>query len=75
MVAAYESVLRQSAKDDAEWQRTRSKLYAEPLEVKRERVRAREQGQPAAAPVGLTLDSVEALLAGAAAADALYGAA
>lgn len=75
MLAAYESALRQSAKDDAEWQRIRSRLYAEPPQVKRERLRSRQEGRSAAPRVGLSLDTVQALLAGAAAADASYGAA
>lgn len=72
MLAAYETVLQQGAKDEAEWQRTRAKLYAEPRAVKRERLRS-GGAAPAAPRVGLTVGSVEALLAGAAATDALYG--
>lgn len=80
-MAAYEVALQQAAKDEAAWRRTRSQLYAEPKEVKQERVAAtraaratgRDEQEPARG--AMTLDSVEALLAGAAARDAQYGAA
>ena len=78
LLAAYEATLQQGAKDDASWRRTRTQLYAEPSEVKKERM-ARRSGRSAdrdEQPAGvMTLDSVEALLAGAAARDAQYGAA
>lgn len=75
MLAAYESTLQQGAKDEAAWNRTRSQLYAEPPEVRQERADASLAGRPApSAPrVGMTLGSVEALLASAAARDAQYG--
>ena len=78
MLAAYEAAVRQGAKDEAEWDRIRSQLYAEPSDVRKARLAAVAAGLPAtAAPVrvGLSLASVESLLGEAAAADAQYGAA
>ena len=65
LLAAYESTLRQNCKDEAEWNRLRGQLYAEPTEVRKERVRA-GRAAPAAARVGLTADAVAALLGSAA---------
>jgi hypothetical protein len=81
LLAAYEAALKQGAKDEAAWRRVHGQLYAEPKEVKQERVaaarttRATTTEQPTAARGAMTLDSVEALLAGASARDAQYGAA
>lgn len=78
LLAAYEAALKQGAKDEAAWRRVHGQLYAEPKEVKQERVataRATAAEQPTAARGAMTLDSVEALLAGASARDAQYGAA
>lgn len=81
LLAAYEAALKQGAKDDAAWRRVHGQLYAEPKEVKQERVAAARTapataiGQQAGARGAMTLDSVEALLAGASARDAQYGAA
>jgi hypothetical protein len=81
LLAAYEATLKQGAKDEATWRRIRSQLYAEPRDVKQERAaaaraaRATVTGPPTAAHGAMTLDHVEALLAGAAARDARYGAA
>ena len=72
LLAAYESTLRQNCKDEAEWTRLRSALYAEPTEVRKERVRA-GRAAPAAARVGLSADAVASLLGSAAAQDAMYG--
>lgn len=82
-MAAYEVALQQAAKDEAAWRRTRTQLYLEPKEVKRERVAQRRRSQATTDPQSdeqpargaMTLDSVEALLAGVAARDAQYGAA
>lgn len=79
LVSAYEVTLQQGAKDEAAWRKIHTQLYAEPAEVKKERMAARRAGPAAvsAAPArgAMTLDSVEALLAGASARDAQYGAA
>lgn len=78
LLAAYEAALKQGAKDESAWRRVHGQLYAEPVEVKKERVAAARtavrQDEPPARGA-MTLDSVEALLAGAAARDAQYGAA
>lgn len=79
LLAAYEVTLEQGAKDEAAWRRVRGQLYAEPKEVKQERQQAARaaavEGRKTrtAAHQAMTLDSVEALLAGAAAADAQFG--
>lgn len=69
--------MRLGSKDEAAWRRARSQLYAEPREVRQERVqsaRSSPQARPTAPGAGaMTLDSVEALLASAAAAEARYG--
>lgn len=79
LVSAYEVTLQQGAKDEAAWRKMHTQLYAEPAEVKKERVAARQAeaaaGRTAPARGAMTLDSVEALLAGVAARDAQYGAA
>jgi hypothetical protein len=80
LLAAYESTLKQGAKDEAGWRRVHGQLYAEPKEVKRERVAAEraaaQQGRQTAAqrPAAgaMTLDSVEALLASVSAGDARF---
>ncbi len=77
-MSAYEVLLQQGAKDDAAWRRIRTGLYAEPREVRQDRATARRSGTagPVVPPArgAMTLDGVEALLAGAAARDAQYGA-
>lgn len=75
LLAAFEATLKQGAKDEAEWVRTRSKLYAEPREVKKERLAEAKAGRGAApARNAMSLEGVEALLAGVAARDARLGA-
>lgn len=73
LLAAYESTLRQGCKDDAEWKRIRTRLYAEPDDVRKSRVTAARQGRAAPARGAMTADSVAALLGAAAAEDAMYG--
>lgn len=75
LLAAYEVTLRQGSKDDAAWKRTRSKLYGEPVEVRKERAaEAAATGRRPAPPRGaMTMDSVAALLGAAAAEDSMYG--
>ena len=72
MLSAYESALRQSCEDEAECDRLRGQLYAEPPEVRRARVAA-GRAAPAEQRVGLTSDAVAALLSSAAEQDSLYG--
>lgn len=70
LLAAFESSVRQNAKDDAAWQRTFTELTAEPKEVKQERLR---QGVRAGPPkAGMSVDAAESLLARFAASEALY---
>jgi hypothetical protein len=74
VVSAYEVLLQQSAKDEAAWHKTRNKLYAEPLEVRKERAaQERQTGRRRPQAVGLDLASVEAMLAGVEAREASYG--
>ena len=73
LLAAYEATLRQGSKDEAAWNRTRAKLYEEPKEVKQERLAASAAGARVAAKTAMSVDSVEAMLAGMAARDAQYG--
>lgn len=75
LLAAYESTLRQGCKDEAEWNRLRTRLYAEPVEVRKDRAASTRKGRAAPARGALTADSVAALLGAAAAEDALYGSA
>lgn len=72
MLAAFEATLRAGAKDEAAWGRMRGQIYAEPAEVRRERLTGTAT---AAAParVGMSAGSVAALLASAMADDAKYG--
>jgi hypothetical protein len=74
LLAAYEILLQQSAKDDAAWRRTRLKLYEEPAEVRRDRMAAipRKGSRARATPAGMSMASVEGLLARVSAADAMY---
>lgn len=74
LLAAYEVTLQQGCKDQAEWQRTRAKLYAEPKEVRQERAaEAKATGARRKPPrAAMSLDSVEAMLGAAAARDAQY---
>lgn len=71
LLSAYEVTLQQGSKDDAAWKRTRAKLYEEPKEVRRKRL----DGKTTPARTAMTLSGVEAMLAGAAARDAQFGAA
>jgi hypothetical protein len=76
LLAAYEATLQQGSKDEATWRRTRTQLYLEPSEVKKERMSRRPADRDKGArSSAMTLDSVEALLATASARDARFGAA
>ena len=67
--------MQQGAKDESAWRRVRTQLYMEPPEVKQERLRSDPSARKPPSPHrAMTLDSVEAMLAGAAARDARYGA-
>lgn len=71
MLAAFEALLKQRAKDDAEWQRTYQSLTAEPPEERRKR---REETSSGARPVPkMSVGDAEAMLARFAASDAAYG--
>lgn len=41
LFAAFEAALKQASKDDAEWRKTEAGLYAEPPELKRDRLNRR----------------------------------
>lgn len=76
MLAAYEAALKQGAKDESEWNRTRGKLYAPPrVPLNRPARSARKSQAPAEGPGsrGLELVDVNALLARVAADEARYG--
>jgi hypothetical protein len=69
-LAAFEATVRQGSKDDADWQRTRSKLYAAPRE---ERTPGRGRTtRPTPRRGGMTLEAAQALIGSADAEDALY---
>ena len=71
LLAAYEALLRQGAKDEADWRRTRNKLYAAPRE---ERTAGRPRtARPEPRRGGMTLESAQALIGSADAEDALFG--
>ncbi len=75
MMAAYEATVQRGAKDESAWRRMRTQLYMEPPEVKQQRLRSDPSTKKAPSPGGgMTIDSVQALLASAAAKDAQYGA-
>jgi hypothetical protein len=74
MLAAFETSIRKSSKDDADWRRKRGELYAEPKEIREARRRAAASGTQEQAPERMSVDDAEALLARFAASDALYGA-
>lgn len=82
MLSAYEVTLKQGCKDEAEWNRLRGQLYAEPKEV-RDRRRAdtvaaaknRQAPSRGAASGRMSAGDAEAMIARLAAADARYGAA
>ena len=72
MLAAYESALRQGAKDEGAWRRLQSQVYAEPAEVRKQRKRAgAETATPN--PGRMSVGDAEALLARMAASDAMFG--
>lgn len=77
MLAAYESALRRSAKDESAWRNTRAKLYAEPREVRDARIAEQRAAKAAGAqPVSraaMTVDDAEAMLARFAASEATFG--
>jgi hypothetical protein len=70
LLAAFEATLRQGAKDEADWRRTRAKLYAAPREKRTPGPAVR------ATPTrrgGMTLEAAQALIGSADAEDALFG--
>lgn len=71
LLSAFEATLRAGAKDEAAWNRTRSQIYAEPADVRKERLAA---GRAEPARGGLSASGVAALLSAAAAEDAKFGA-
>lgn len=74
LLAAYEVTLRQGAKDDASWQRVHAQIHAEPREVRSERVAGgREAARQATPSGGMSMSQAQALLAGMAAEDSMYG--
>lgn len=75
MMAAYEATMQRGAKDESAWRRIRTQLYAEPPEVRQERMSSGHSARATQPQRGvMTLESVEAMLAGAASRDAQYGA-
>lgn len=75
LLAAFEADMQQRSKDEAAWRRFHGQLYAEPKEARADRVAgARRTADGGQASGAMTLDSVEALLAGVSARDAQYGA-
>jgi hypothetical protein len=70
-LAAFEAALRQGAKDEADWRRTRSKLYAAPRPERGPGPRS--TGRPAPRGGGMTLEAAQALVGSADAEDALFG--
>lgn len=74
LLAAFEVTLQQGAKDEADWRRTRAKLYAAPRE-ERGAPRREPQAARAVAPRrgGMTVEAAQALIGSADAEDALFG--
>lgn len=70
-MSAAEQAMMQAAKDDAERERQRVRLYAPPPAVVRGRRSAR--GGPGGAPVGVSRGDAQALMARLAAEDTRYG--
>lgn len=74
LLAAYEVTLQQGAKDEADWRRTRAKLYAAPREERRPQP---GPGRPARAMPprrgGMTVEAAQALIGSMDAEDAMYG--
>lgn len=73
MLAAFETQVRKGCKDEAEWRRRHGEMYAEPPEVRRERLAAERRGRRAAQPQKMSVGDAEALLARFAASDAQFG--
>lgn len=73
MFAAFEASLKQASKDEAEWTRTQQSLYAEPPEVKRDRLRSRSKPDLVPGRGRMSVGEAEAMLARFAVADAQYG--
>ena len=74
LLAAFEASIRQNSKDEASWNRLRSEIYAEPKEVRAERMAAAAAGRQQEARTGaLTLEGAEAMLAAMVAEDASFG--
>jgi hypothetical protein len=71
LLAAFEATLRQGAKDEADWRRTRNKLYAAPREERAPGQRRPARPEPRRG--GMTLEAAQALIGSADAEDALYG--
>lgn len=71
LLAAFEVTLQQGAKDEADWRRTRTKLYAAPREERAVGPRRTARAVPPRG--GMTLESAQALIGSADAEDALFG--
>lgn len=73
MFAAFEAALKQAAKDESDWNKTSAALYAEPPEVKRERLRQADKPQLVPTRGRMSVGDAEAMLARFAASDDRYG--
>lgn len=71
LLAAFEAALRQGAKDEADWRRTRNKLYAAPREERTPGQQRAARAEPRRG--GMTVEAAMALVGSADAEDALFG--
>jgi hypothetical protein len=81
VLSGFEASVRESAKDEADWQRIRAMIYSEPPEVAAQR-RAEQRATaatgaatPSAPPGrgGISMAQMQALIAQASAEEAIYG--